>query len=220
MSMDSINSWVDEEEIKKIAGSLLSDDVEAKDWGAEHFQGFAVPNQVEADVKPEENVARRESAGRSLAEASALAKRAGLLSKEVKVEDVKKSEETNAVTSSEEDRLHVAQVSAKGALGEMDDALREPSGAVGVCVVDRDGDVLHDSMGNGAWTRFVVLAAGRAARPEIGGVYQRVSGGMYLQLIPAVTSRGGILIGLFLPRPVSGEVSKELAAKAVEIADR
>jgi len=225
MSMDSINSWVDEDEIKKIAGSLLSDDVEAKDWEATGFQGFAVPSDEVSVPQPENSEKARESAGRSLAEASELAKKAGILSNEdadevTDSETVEEKKVVKPMTTSEEDRVHTAQVAAKGALGEMDDALRGPSGATGVCVVDRDGDVLHDSMGNAAWTRFVVLAAGMAEKPEGVGVFQRISGAQYLQMIPAATSRGGIVIGLLVPKPVSGEVAAKLAAEAVEIADR
>lgn len=225
MSMDSINSWVDMDEVKKIANHLVNEQPEAKEWEAEDFQGFAIADEKSADGG---EAKARESAERSLAEASSLAKRAGLLRKDE--DDGERAAEGRGGEDSEDpverrfqdedDRLHASQVSAPGALGKIDEAMRKSSGATGVCVVDRDGDVLHDSMGNEAWTRIAVLSAAMAATPEAGSVFQRVSGAGYLQLIPAATSRGGVVIGLLVPRPVLADVASDLAAKAEEIANR
>jgi len=182
MSTDSINSWVDLDEVKKIANSLLGEEPEAKDWEA--VEGGKVP----------------ESAERSLSEASAVVRRSSF-------------SQSGGATDAE-------QTSKRGVLGAMDDALRGPSDATGVCVVDRDGDVLHDSMVNPAWTRYTVLAASMAESADGESVFQKVSGSNYLQLISANTSRGGILIGLLVPKPISSELVAELAVKAGEIADR
>ncbi|GAA5495635.1 hypothetical protein Rhal01_01814 [Rubritalea halochordaticola] len=210
--MDSINSWVDPEEVKRIAESLMADVEQEGDWEADHTQAVTVSAQKQGGAKD----VIRLSAEKSLAEASKLASTSGMLSREKK--PAVKVEASPEVQTPVED-THKQQVEAHGALEKLEQWIREETKATGVCVVDRDGDVLLSRMDNGAWQNLVIASAAMAEKPEEGSIRLRVSGGCHLQLIPAATSRGGILVGVLLGTPVAQKDAFELARKSEQIAN-
>lgn len=113
----------------------------------------------------------RSSASKVLAKASEMAKRAGV----------------------------IAPVVRQAALPELADWLQTHARCQGLCVVDRDGDVLHASMPNDEWTKLTVLAATTRHPLEDGkspSLRLKVAAGSFLQFIRVVTGRGPLLVGL------------------------
>lgn len=220
--MDSINAWVDPEEVKRIAESLLADVEQEGDWETERSSGV-----VKVEPAREKDVIRL-SAEKSLAEASKLASSSGMLSGDQKT---KPEQESNAVpapvkpvklsppTELRADEKHEQQVKANGVLEKLDEWIRKETAAIGVCMVDRDGDVLHTSMDNAAWTGLVISSASMAENPDGRSIRLKVFGGASLQLIPVATSRGGIVIGILLGNPVAQSEAIELAKKSEQIAN-
>jgi hypothetical protein len=119
--------------------------------------------------------AARSKASKVLAKASELAQKAGLVEK----------------ASSEQVR--------QAEVPELATWLNENAQSEGLCVVDRDGDVLHSAMPNAEWTQLTVSAATTGHRLEPGkslSVRFKVSVANYLQFIGVNTARGPLLVGL------------------------
>lgn len=217
--MDSINSWVDPDEVKRIAESLMADVEQEGDWETEHS---SAPAKEESKV-PKDVI--RISAEKSLAEASKLASSSGMLSGDNKVKPALESKAAPApvkLSTPKEltaDEKHDQQVKANGVLEKLDEWLRKETAATGVCMVDRDGDVLHSSMQNESWTRLVIASASMAENPDGKSIRLKVFGGANLQLIPVATSRGGIVIGILLGNPVAQNDAIELAKKSEQLAN-
>ncbi len=113
----------------------------------------------------------RSSASKVLAKASAMAKRAGVIAPAVR----------------------------QAALPELGDWLNTHARCLGLCVVDRDGDILQAAMPNDEWTKLTVSAATTGHRLEEGkspSLRLKVAAGSFLQFISVVTARGPLLVGL------------------------
>lgn len=152
--MDTIKPWLDVDELNRLANALIQ------------------PAQ-NPPVQKKENPARN-FASKSLANASAQAKRAGIVAN------------------------NPAEV-RQADLPELGAWLTDHAQCEGLCVVDRDGDVLHASMPNPEWTNLTVSAATSGHRLQEGksqSVRMKVSAGRFLQFITVVTARGPLLIGL------------------------
>ena len=151
--MDSINPWLDVEELNRLAKALMEP---------------SAKEEVKAPVVDK----ARNAASSALAKASSLAKEAGVL----------KSTEPRQAT-----------------VPELQNWLTENARCEGVCVVDRDGDVLYASMPNQEWTNLTVSMATLGKRLQEGkspSLRMKVAGGSFLQFIAVTTGRGPLLVGL------------------------
>ncbi len=136
--------------------------------------------------QPEQNVAQSK-ASQVLAKASALAKKAGL------------------VASTEPRQAELPELAAW---------LNDNAKSEGLCVIDRDGDVLHSAMPNDEWTKLAVSAATTGHRLEPGkslSVRFKVSAANYLQFIGVTTARGPLLVGLLTRNLLRDEQLLEFA---------
>lgn len=114
----------------------------------------------------------RSSASKALAKASKLAKSSGVIAK---------------------------ASTRQAALPELGEWLYSNARCEGLCVVDRDGDVLHKAMPNPEWTKLTVLAAttGQGIDPSNSpNIRLKVRANGYLQFIAVETARGALLVGL------------------------
>jgi hypothetical protein len=154
--MDSINPWLDVDELNRLAKALMApaDAQQSTKLEASKTEG-SIPSSVS-------NV---------LAKASEMAKRAGVINPVVR----------------------------KAALPELGDWLNAHARCQGLCVVDRDGDVLQAAMPNNEWTKLTVSAATKGHRLEKGkspSLRLKVAAGSFLQFISVMTARGPLLVGL------------------------
>lgn len=177
--MESIKEWLDVEEVKRLAESLL------------RGQGQVLEPKSEA-ASPADNPVRLR-AEKTLAEVSERAKRSGVV-------------ETRAVA-----RPHQ--------LPGLDTWLHGHSKVLGMCVVDRDGDVLHDSMPNPSWTRLAELTARSGLDEMTPAIFrQKVTADDYLQLIAIKTARGSLLIGLLTPVALTAHTLEAFKAEVKVLA--
>ena len=154
--MDSINPWLDVEELDRLAKALMA------------------PVEAQKSKTTETSINEgliRGSASKVLAKASAMAKRAGL----------------------------IAPVVRQVALPELGDWLSTHARCQGLCVVDREGDVLQTAMPNDEWTKLTASAAITWHQLEEGkspSLRLKVASESFLQLISVMTARGHLLVGL------------------------
>lgn len=135
----------------------------------------------------------RKQAGMALAEASERAKRAGIVSE-------------NPVPRPRQ-------------LPALDTWLSGHSQALGMCVIDRDGDVLHDTMPSISWTNLSVLTAQSGLDELTPAVLrQKVTATDYLQLIAIKTARGSLLVGLLTPVALSAESLVAFQSEVMQLA--
>ncbi|MFC5051022.1 hypothetical protein ACFPK9_10385 [Rubritalea spongiae] len=135
----------------------------------------------------------RSKASQALAKASAIAKKAGLV---------------------ESTKLRQAE------LPELAAWLNDNAKCEGLCVIDRDGDILHSAMPNEEWTHLAVIAATDGRRLEAGrsmSLRMKVSAKNYLQFIGVNTVRGSLLVGLLTRNLLKDEQLKEFAALVEQI---
>lgn len=167
--MDSINPWIDEDELTRLADSLLSPVKKSTDNTARNF------------------------ASKSLAKASEQAKRAGILS---------------------------ADETAKTPLEELGLWLSNNASCEGICVVDRDGDVLHSTVKNAAWTALTVQTVRTQDSLEAGNspsVRIKTNADTFLQFITVDTQRGTLMIGLLTRNFLQAAQLNEFAALVTEV---
>jgi len=154
--MDSINPWLDVDELNRLAKALMA------------------PADAQQPTNPEASKTEGlipSSVSKVLAKASEMAKRAGVITPVVR----------------------------KAALPELGDWLNVHARCQGLCVVDRDGDVLQAAMPNDEWTKLTVLAATTGHPLEKGkspSLRLKVAAGSFLQFIGVMTARGPLLVGL------------------------
>ncbi|MFC4993087.1 hypothetical protein [Rubritalea tangerina] len=157
--MDSINPWLDVEELNRLAKALME----------------PVSESSKREDKVEASSVARSTAGKVLAQASALAKKAGILAQ------------------TKEEVRHAL-------LPELGEWLYNNAKCRGLCVVDRDGDVLHAAMPNPEWTQLAISAATErnlSAAAQVPNIRIRVTANSYMQFIRVQTARGPLLVGLF-----------------------
>lgn len=131
-------------------------------------------------------------ASKVLAKASQLAQKAGLVSAPA-----------------------VSEVPRQAELPELATWLSTHAKCEGLCVIDRDGDILHSAMPNAEWTQLAVSAATTGHRLEAGkslSVRFKVSAANYLQFIGVNTARGPLLVGLLTRNLLRDEQLQEFAA--------
>ena len=154
--MDSINPWLDVEELNRLANALMAP------VDVQQYEKF--------EVSKKEGLIRS-SASKALAKASEIAKRAGVISPVVR----------------------------QAALPDLGEWLNTHARCQGLCVVDRDGDVLQAAMPNDEWTNLTVSAAITGHQLEAGkspSLRLKVAAGSYLQFISVTTARGSLLVGI------------------------
>ena len=306
--MDSINSWINEDEVRKLAEDLSASPEEAKEWRDNNFDGFAIPDQQgESSKKAESNVEDitqevKESKSSSLAGASAMAASSGLFSvkkdrehdvakklleeataekakvaafmndvaraKEVidyknKSNDVKTGVDAQVAESVsqpsmeggsvETDVDHVAALPATcdhsfntvpvnvadnakvilpsvhaekglGTFEQIDKQLTNTVKAKGICVIDRDGDVLYSSMKNAGLVAFTVdsmvdTKLMRTQDGEFGNIRVKVSAGEYMEFVSVKTTRGVLILAASMDHVLGSKNAEYVAGDVLKIAN-
>ncbi|MGJ8656331.1 MAG: hypothetical protein ACSHX6_07765 [Akkermansiaceae bacterium] len=275
--MDSINSWINEDEVRKLAEDLAASPEVSKEWRDNNFDGFAIPEKqgeiTKQLVEKEEDIAQavKDIKSSSLAGASAMAASAGLLGgkksevseiikggeAEVAVEAVKEKEESKVVESAREvsksedeyiaklpatgdHSLNVVPVNVEGRakvklttvhpekeLGtfeQIDKQLASTVKAKGICVIDRDGDVLYSSLKNENLVAFVVDAMMgtklmRTQEREFGNIRLKISAREYLEFISVKSTRGVIILAASMDHVLGSKNAEYVAGDMLKIAD-
>lgn len=255
---DSINSWINEEEVRKLAEDLSASPETVKEWRANDFDGFAIPEKqgqvINRGKEVEEDLSEEVKANTalSLAGASAMAASAGLLSsvktvsESVVLKDVASEKPLGLTNLSQngaelcDHSLHAIPVNlaegvsrelprvnpAKelGTFEEIDRQLSKTVNGKGICVIDRDGDVLYSSMVNKNLVAFTVdTMMGTSLTGIDDGQFENIriklSSGNYLEFISVKSTRGVLVLSTLVNHVLSGENVKLVAADVLKIAN-
>lgn len=174
--MDSINPWLDVEELNRLAQQLIDSPLPSRQNG--------------------EKTTPQLRAGRALADASQRAKSAGIMSPSPS--SVVRSQALPAIAS----------------------WIQQHSESKGFCVLDRDGDIVHDELASDAWKNWLVMVAREGMHLEgdrPASIRIRVNGEDYLQSVAVETVRGMLLVGRIGAEVLAGEKLVKFAA-AVKLA--
>jgi len=278
--MDSINSWIDEDEVRKLAADLTASPVAVEEGKRDDFEGFAIPekqgegsnttddkkvelsseNDIDKEVETATDIAEevKEIKSSSLAGASAMAASAGLLGKnkyETKeVEAIKVVEplkEAIAVTKlvgsdiatlpplcdhclnevpvnvDENARVSLPSVHPDKELGtfeQIDKQLAKTVKANGICVIDRDGDVLYSSMENQNLVAFTIDAMMgtrliRTQEGEFGNIRVKIAAGEYLEFVSVKSTRGVLILAASMDHVLGNTNAQYVAGDVLKIAN-
>lgn len=274
--MDSINSWINEEEVRKLAEDLTGElkvtsaqDVSVKpresmeENKSDGFADLAKQNNrsIEEILKEEANVVSSDGSVRipnevkaekalSLANASAMAASVGLINSNKPAEsDVKPQESSVGITKKaaeatplcdnylnavpvnidprKKSPISIPEVHTEkglGTFGEIDKQLTESVKTNGICVIDRDGDVLYSSFENKHLVRFSVDTVMkskllRTEEGEVGNVRLKLSSDNFIEFVSVKSTRGVIVLSATMKDGLGSQKAKQVADDMLKIAN-
>ena len=236
--MNPIESWVDVDELRRMADVLLSSpDSEEKPSEAlddavfgSSFEGYEVQGEPAASASPEDKDEPVEASARhSLAAARELARRGGLLdnqapgkSEESRLEENDASSEIAASATPAEDLItdETRIVTQFRPLGPW---LQEAVRASSYFILNREGEVVAGGLKNDSAKLYrvartvaqaVYTANRHAATAALGNLHIKISPAVVMEVIPVNTSQGSLILGILVPRPLSAQ-HVELAARGL-----
>ena len=275
--MDSINSWINEDEVRKLAEELTStpkdlakleedNDDTSKDFAESlkpknivkpsqssieeilnekenDFDGSVrIPNELKAEkalrqANPDELIipkAIKEEKVLSLAKASVMAASLGLIKE-------KSSSEADTVTLCDSalhtvpadldirertptSAIEVHSEKGIGTFEEIDSKLSSLVSANGVCVIDRDGDVLYSSLKNEKLVSFTIEAMASSKlmltkEGEVGTVRLKLMADNFIEFVAVKSTRGVLVLSMVLKDALGKLKVKEVADQMLRIAN-
>ena len=270
--MDSINSWINEDEVRQLAEDLSASPETLKKREEDNPEGFAIPekqgetHEKEAPQNSEEDsedvsiddveldeesleemiindpkiaIETKEKESSSLAKASARAASAGLLGKSNhKPKEVTSDTSTtpplcdhsiNAVPAQVYENISAALPNVHpekqiGTFEQIDRHLAESVSAKGICVIDRDGDVLYSSIKNQTLVAFTIESMMgtllmQTQDGEFGNIRVKVAAGEYLEFVSVRSTRGVLILAVSLNHTLGITNSQYIAGDILKIAN-
>lgn len=235
--MDAIHSWIDEEEVTRLAEKLSTTPERMKDWKKLDSDGFAIPEKQGEHESAEEILAEEQPTPLSektlvqqrslLAGASQMAKSAGLIHSEkdpVILEDIKKQSTEEVLEQIEAKEVErpinnksiSANPSEKGTFVIVQELFSNELNDAGLCIIDRDGDVLYDSFQNLGLTHFTVNVMKTSSLmqindEEVGSLRIKHSAFEIIEFLSVKSSRGVVLVAARLRKGLGVEQRQKIA---------
>jgi hypothetical protein len=222
--MESINSWMDENEVRKLAEELTAAPVlkvvaeKLQNDDNDDFVLAKKQNEISRkyEVKFEEVQAMKASKSSILAEASAMAVSVGLIGKSI------------APTTTEVEAISPSMVNPEKEIGtfeEIDIQLTNSVKAKGICVIDRDGDVLYSSLQNHSLVAFIIYSMMgtklmQTEDGEFGNIRIKISAGEYLEFVSVKTTRGVLVLAVAMDHILGNTNAQYVAGDVLKIADQ
>ena len=252
--MDPIQSWLDADEVRRMAEDLMAPVArinQDSDTGfGENFEGFtgekseenespqeaSSPTNVVVEtegipdiefVSSEQNThdSVKVGVGSLLADARRLAEGSGMLSSipsnspvrvEVsdKVPDSETSTKAHSVVSEDEDLL-------SGRLQKFNYLLRGQAGVRGMFLMDSEGEILMDEIGNVKLIQLVRSLV-KASNTGVSGsesVHVKIAASTTLEMIPCESRHGQLTLGVICPEPLGVDVIEKISSHLAEVVD-
>ncbi|MDP0491347.1 MAG: hypothetical protein Q7Q71_09890 [Verrucomicrobiota bacterium JB023] len=233
---DVIKAWVDEGEVKRLAEALLSrpilGEVEVK-YG-DNFEGFAegIPSQEAAPV----NEIRAREAASVLRKAREEAMHGGSVrpGQQAPASPFRRVTPTPAETSKGAGITPAAELKRPGApngnepllkrMQTFGEWLKGPVGAQSYFISTRNGQPLLDEVKNPKLVQ-VARTLAKASRPsrskteEMGSLHVRIGEHSILEVIPAPSQYGILILGLVVEHSLEDTVIREIRLGLQEVAD-
>jgi len=272
--MDSINSWINEDEVRKLAEELTTapKDVAKPEEGIDDTKGFAesvkvkeivkpsqssiqeilnektndsdgavrIPNELKAEkalrqASPEELMIPKEIKEQkvsSLAKASVMAASLGLIKEKPDSDDAALCDSAlhaipASIDTGEETPVSSAKVHSEKEIGTFDEIDKELSSLVsanGICVIDRDGDVLYSSLKNDKLASFTIDAMTNSKlmlteEGEVGNVRLKLTADNFIEFVAVKSTRGVILLSTVLKDTLGKQKAEEVGKQMLRIAN-
>ena len=111
-----------------------------------------------------------------------------------------------------------------GTFAEMDQKMTNAIAAQGICVTDRDGDVLYESFENDQLVEFVVATLQgspllQVTENQLGNMRLKISAGSYMEFTSVMSTRGVLVASAIVGKPLKPETVKQIAAEMQRIAN-
>lgn len=170
----------------------------------EELSSSEEPPEDSSEISTEEpKPLMAKKAASALAQARAVAEKSGAIAK------------TNTTIS-----VSPASEGERSFFETLDASLRADHGIQGLCALDRDADILYQNVQNIAW-RDLLVALLKENNPYISTetpesplhVCLRVTAKLQLQIVSTMTSRGVVVLGLFLENRLAESAVSELVVK-------
>jgi hypothetical protein len=247
--MDSINSWINEDEVRKLAEDLTASPEAVEEWESNASEGFTIPEKqgegsskedAKANSSEEKDLSQEMKKMRSvsLAGASAMAASAGLLGKNNSTKSAEpEASELSAlcdhclnevpVNIDENTKVPIPSVHPKKEMGtfeQIDKQLSKRFKANGICVIDRDGDVLFSSVKNYNLVAFSIdtILGSNLIKTEDGefeNIRVKISAGEYLEFISVRSTRGVLVLAISVDHILGRANAKDVAGDVLKIAN-
>jgi len=112
----------------------------------------------------------------------------------------------------------------EGTFGEIDKKLNSLVEANGICVIDRDGDVLYTSLENNKLVSFTIDTMMKSTlmhtkEGEIGNVRLKLSADDFIEFVAVKSTRGVIVLSTVLKDSLGNQKAKEVADQMLKIAN-
>lgn len=272
--MDSINSWINEDEVRKLAEDLTASPEAVEEGTCDDSNGFEIPlkqgerskdediggktvevllnNDTISEKEPDIAQVLKDSKSSSLAAASAMATSTGIIgqnkSEPKELGSIKESIAVTEPIGSDADPLHPlcdhclnevpvnvdegARVSLPsvhpdkgvGTFEQIDAQLAKTVKANGICVIDRDGDVLYSSMNNHNLVAFTIDAMMgtnlmQTQEGEFANIRVKIAAGEYLEFVSVKSTRGVLVLAVSMDHVLGNSNAQYLAGDVLEIAN-
>jgi hypothetical protein len=214
---------MDEDEVRRLAEELTVAPVvkvkaeKPKNDDIEDFALAKKQNEIsrKSENKSEEVQAMKANKSSLLAEASAMAASVGLIGKSVA--PTKENEVINASIVHPEKEI--------GTFEEIDIQLTNSVKAKGICVIDRDGDVLYSSLQNHSLVAFIIHSMMgtklmQTEEGEFGNIRIKISAGEYLEFVSVKTTRGVLVLAVAMDHVLGNTNAQYVAGDVLKIADQ
>lgn len=214
---------MDEDEVRRLAEELTAAPVvkvKAEKPQTDDIEDFALAkkqNEIsrKSDNRSEEVLAMKANKSSLLAEASAMAASVGLIGKSVA--PTKENEVINASIVHPEKKI--------GTFEEIDIQLTKSVKAKGICVIDRDGDVLYSSLQNHSLVAFIIHSMMgtklmQTEEGEFGNIRIKISAGEYLEFVSVKTTRGVLVLAVAMDHVLGNTNAQYVAGDVLKIADQ
>lgn len=236
--MDAIHSWIDKDEVGRLAEKLSTSPERMKDWKKLESDGFAIPekqgeqmNTEDQDVEEQPNDLPKEELDKQssiLAGASRLAKSSGLTHSEKKpaiLEEINTQKTEEVLEQIEATQVEVPRTppsDAKGTFILIQELYTKDLNDAGLCIIDRDGDVLYDSFENLSLTKFTVNVMKTSSLMQvedeaIGSLRIKHSATEVIEFLSVNCSRGVVLVAAKLNQGLGVDQRQQLAQNIRQI---
>jgi len=241
--MDAIHSWIDKDEVSRLAETLSTTPERMKDWKKLESDGFAIPEKqgenvevakVEAEETPTPIPVKAMDQQRSiLAGASQMAKSAGLIHSEKQpaiLEDIKTQPTEDVLEQIEATEVEMPSAttsttgssSVKGTFIMVQELFSKEVNDAGLCIIDRDGDVLYDTFENLSLTHFTANVMKTSSLmqikdEEVGSLRIKHSATEVIEFLSVKSTRGVVLVAAKLKEGLSVDQRQRLAPSLRQI---
>jgi hypothetical protein len=248
IEMDPIESWIDRDELRRLADSLLAQPASSQPADATYgddFIGYAgdapepLPPPMRSPATPATHPGVEQNARSALANARAIVQRGGLLGGPVSSSPPEVDPEDEGVPGSAAELTEGASVSTVGLPGEPLVStpfvaglqaygiwLREEIQAKSFFVTDLEGGILIDDVQSPKLHQVArtLAQASRTANRQagaaaVGNLHVKIASETVLAVMPVMTRYGPLILGIIVAQPLSGNNAETVARGLQQVID-